>query len=210
MIVLVSIFHDTSNTTVLYTFLYTNNQEVAPPPVEEYEKEKHLIVFDLGGGTFDITFLNICKNNDDLNFEVITTNGEPLLGGSDFDQKLIDYCIKRFCEYNEINEQIIKKDKKLCKRLKIKCEMAKKILSESNEADINIDKFYNQEDLSCRITQDKFAELCNDLLKKIEQKINELLEDAKKNPEDILAVILVGGATRMKCIKDLLFPLIFL
>ena len=58
--------------------------------------------------------------------------------------------------------------------------MAKKILSESNEADINIDKFYNQEDLSCRITQDKFAELCNDLLKKIEQKINELLEDAKK------------------------------
>ncbi len=183
---------------------FSNNQEVAPPPVEEYEKEKHLIVFDLGGGTFDITFLNICKNNDDLNFEVITTNGEPLLGGSDFDQKLIDYCIKRFCEYNEINEQIIKKDKKLCKRLKIKCEMAKKILSESNEADINIDKFYNQEDLSCRITQEKFAELCNDLLKKIEQKINELLEDSKKNPEDILAVILVGGATRMKCIKDLL------
>ena len=67
---------------------------------EEEDDEKYIVVFDLGGGTFDVTLLNICKNNDDLNFEVITTNGEPLWGGSDFDQKLIDYCIKRFCEYN--------------------------------------------------------------------------------------------------------------
>ena len=182
----------------------SDNHEVAPPPAEGYEKGKHLIVFDLGGGTFDISFLNISKKDDDLNFEVIATNGETLLGGSDFDQKIMDDCIKRFCEYYGINMQDIKKDKNKCKRLQIKCEMAKKILSESNEADINIDKFYNEEDLSYRITQDKFAELCNDLLKKIEQKIDELLEDAKKKPEDILAVILVGGATRMKCIKDLL------
>ena len=127
---------------------YENNTNTevgfAPPLVcEKNKSEEKVIVFDLGGGTFDITILNIKKNKEgQLVFEVESTNGDIHLGGSDFDNMLIDYCIKEFCRRTDFDENEVRKDKKACQRLKIKCENAKKLLSTINQTIINVDNFY--------------------------------------------------------------------
>ena len=185
------------------TNIRNNNYEVAPLVKEKIHKVENVIVFDLGGGTFDLTLLNVRKK-DDINFEVIGTNGRPNLGGSDFDNILVNYCIKRFCRNTGVKENDIRSNKKVCKRLKIICEAAKKILSESNEAFINIDQFFEKEDFIIKITKDTFEELCKELFNEIKSVIYELLENLGKSPENIDYIILIGGATRMVGIKNLL------
>ena len=170
-------------------------------------KEEIIIVLDLGGGTFDISLLNCRKLKEDdglINFETIGTIGDNNLGGSDFDIRLIDYCIKRFCEENEIDQLDIKTNKNTCKRLKIKCEAAKKLLSQSNETFININDLYYGKDFSIKISKNKFEDLCKDLFKKIDIMIDQLLEEKEKKPKDIDFIILVGGATRMTGIRDII------
>ena len=105
-------------------------------------------VFDLGGGTLDLTLLNIIRNNEGMiNFEVEISDGDTHLGGSDFDNKLIDYCISEFCKNTPNKEENVRKDKKACKRLKIKCENAKKMLSITKKTVITIDNFFGGDDL---------------------------------------------------------------
>ena len=185
---------------------YKNNfSNVAPSANETFKKEQNVLVFDLGGGTFDLTLLNLSKNDNDLlDFNIISNQGKTHLGGSDFDNKIVDYCIKTFCDITGYDEEDIRKDKRACKKLSIKCEAAKKLLSISNEADINIVDFYNNEYLSVKITIDLFERLCKDLFEEIKKTIMELLGEKKINPEFIEAIILVGGATRMVGIKKLL------
>ena len=185
------------------TNIRNNNCDMAPLIKEKVQKVEKVIVFDLGGGTLDLTLLNVRIKND-IDFEVIGTNGIPNLGGSDFDNILVNYCIKQFCQNTGINEIDIRKNKKVCKRLKIKCEVAKKLLSESNEAFINIDHFIDNEDFFVKITKDKFEEICSYLFDQIKSVIYELLENIGKSPEDIDYVILIEGATRMVGIKNLL------
>ena len=180
-----------------------SNYDVAPSVKERFKKKENIIVFDLGGGTFDITLLNVRKK-DDTDFEIIGTNGISNLGGSDFDNILVDYCIKQFCKNTGLNENDIRKNKKTCKRLKIKCEAAKKLLSESNEAFIKVDQFFDKEDFFEKITRDKFEELCKKLFDQIKSVIDELLKNVVVKIEDIDSVILIGGATRMVGIKNLL------
>ena len=182
------------------------NNDSAPLANELFKTEENVLVFDLGGGTFDLTLLNIQKNNDGLvNFEPISKKGYAHLGGIDFDNKIRDYCIKDFCNIYGYDEECIKKDKKACRKLSIKCEEAKKILSTSDEADINILDFYGGEILSEKITNTLFERLCKDLFAKIRKKIIDLLKEEKKEPYYYIdAVILIGGATRMVGIKKML------
>ena len=180
-----------------------DNCDVAPSVKERRKKKENIIVFDLGGGTFDLTLLNVRKK-EDTDFEIIGTNGISDLGGSDFDNLLVDYCIKIFCKANGLNENEIRKNKKACKRLKIKCESAKKLLSESNEAFIKVDQFFQEEDFLVKITIDKFEEICKNLFDQIKSAIDELLKNVIVKKEDIDSVILIGGATRMKGIKNIL------
>ena len=184
----------------------TNELDMPPPLVGEINKsEEKVIVFDLGGGTFDITLLNIKKNKDgQLIFEVELTNGDIHLGGSDFDNMMIDYCIKEFCRRTEFDENEVRKDKRACHRLKIKCENAKKLLSTINQIIINVDNFYGDEDLCIKMTLNLFETICQELFTRINNIINEVLEEVGKNTSDIDKVILVGGATRMIGIKNLL------
>ena len=163
------------------------------------------IVFDLGGGTLDITLLNIRKNNEGvINFEVEVSDGDTHLGGSDFDNKLIDYCISEFCKNTSYKEENVRQDKKACKRLKIKCENAKKMLSITKKTVITVENFFKTDDLIVEITRDFFNDLCKDLYDKIEELIIGVLDEIGKQTMDIDELILVGGATRIPGIKDLL------
>ena len=183
----------------------TKKEDDVAPIANVFKSEQKAIVFDLGGGTFDITLLNIKKNHEgQLVFEVELTNGDIHLGGSDFDNKLIDYCIKQFCKDTENDEKEVRKDKKACHRLKIKCENAKKLLSTKNEIIINVDNFYKEEDLCIKLSLDLFETICKDLFERINNLVKEVLDDFGKNASDIDNIILVGGATRMVGVKDLL------
>ena len=178
---------------------------VAPSAGNEFRFQKNIVVFDLVGGTFDITLLNMSKIEKNLfNFEVLGTNGETFLGGSDFDNRMVDYFIKKFCEKYKKNEKDIRNNKKECKRLKIKCEAAKKLLSENNEAFVVLNNFSEDLDINERIMRYEFEDLCQDLFKKIEDIIINILNEIGKGPEEFDAVILVGGATRMNGIKKML------
>jgi len=192
--------------TTLHTSVYkTDDSCEAPLPNEKPKSNENIIVFDLGGGTLDITIMNLSKNNEgNINFEINGTDGDTHLGGSDFDNKLIDYCIQEFCKQTGIKEEDIKKDKKSCKRLKIKCENAKKMLSITKETIINVDNFYDKNDLFIRMTRDLFDDLCKDLYDRIEVLIKNVFLDLGKELSEIDEIILVGGATRMTGVKNLL------
>ena len=184
-----------------------DDSDVAPLAIEKNKSKskENAIVFDLGGGTLDITLLNISKNKDSIiNFDVEISDGDTHLGGSDFDNKLIDYCIQEFCRDTSNKVEDVRQDKKSCKRLKIKCENAKKFLSISNETIINIDNFYGNEDLVIKMTRDRFNDLCKDIYDRIQELISDVLCEAGRDALEIDEVILVGGATRMPGIKDLL------
>lgn len=186
-----------------------NNYSVAPSANQVIKTKEKLMTFDLGGGTFDLTILNISKSDDDtLNFRIELTEGDIHLGGSDFDKRLIDYCIKEFCEENEFDKDIIGKeilkDYSTYRRLKTKCENAKKLLSIKNQAIIKFDSFYKDIDLAIKINLDKFNEICQDLFDRIKNKVNDVLNENNITANDINNVILIGGSTRMRGIRNLL------
>jgi molecular chaperone DnaK (HSP70) len=193
----------------LYSSVYKTDDIDDAPPVFSGKSKENSIVFDLGGGTLDITLLSITKNSEDnINFEILGTDGDIHLGGSDFDNKLIDYCIKEYCKQTGDKEENVRQNKRSCKRLKIKCENAKKLLSISNETIINVENFIGSNDLFVNITRELFDELCSDLYDRIEEVINELLNDEVGIAQsEIDNIILVGGATRIIGVRNLLYRL---
>jgi molecular chaperone DnaK (HSP70) len=179
--------------------------DVAPSANQFIKSEEKVMIFDLGGGTLDITILNINKNQDNsLNFDVLVTRGDIHLGGSDFDKILMDNCIKIFCEDNNINKDDLLKDYRACRRLKIKCENAKKLLTLKNNVVIQIDNFYQENDLFMKIRQNEFSDICNPLYERIKSKVIDVLNEENLTANDIEKVILVGGGTRIHGIKNLL------
>ena len=193
----------------LYYSISPGDDSEAPNPFEILKNgsSENAIVFDLGGGTLDVTLLKIKKNMDgNVDFDVLATDGNIHLGGSDFDNRLIDFCIKEFCKATGHKEEEIRQDKKACKRLKIKCERAKKLLSIMNETIINIDNFFGTDDLMLRITRDGFEDLCVDLYREIEKIIHSLINNYGEGItiNNIDEVILVGGATKMTAVKTFL------
>ncbi|RYP16915.1 hypothetical protein DL765_004839 [Monosporascus sp. GIB2] len=159
--------------------------------------ERHIIVYDLGGGTFDVSLLSI----DDGVFEVLATAGDTHLGGEDFDQRVINYWAKA---YNKKNNVDITKDKKAMGKLKREAEKAKRTLSSQMSTRVEIEAFFDGKDFSETLTRAKFEELNMDLFKRTLKPVKQVLDDAKLKKEEIDDIVLVGGSTRIPKVQALL------
>merc|ERR1712232_1204759 len=154
-------------------------------------------VFDLGGGTFDVTLLSI----DHGVFEVLATSGNTHLGGEDFDHRLMDYFIAQFKRKSGID---ISNDKRALQRLRKQCENAKRTLSTQNMATVDCEALSNGIDFSSTISRAKFEELNMDLFKKTLVPVTQVLKDAGVSKNKVDEVILVGGSTRIPKIQSML------
>ena len=177
-----------------------NKEENEDNDEDDEDDEKYIVVFDLGGGTFDVTLLKI---EDQEIFNVIATNGDSHLGGDDFNKKIMDHCLKEFCSKLGINEDEIKKDSKTMNRLKIASENAKIKLSSEVETVIDIDDFYNNELLHLNLTRNQFENICKDLFDKLLKPLDKILESCPKSMESIYEIVFVGGSTRIPRIKEI-------
>ena len=163
---------------------------------------KKILVFDLGGGTFDVSILSVNKdenNSERKIFQVLGTSGDTQLGGEDFDNKLVEFCLDQ-----QNNKEDIMKDKQCLKKLKINCESIKRKLSYSNEQTLFIEKFFKFEDLKIKIKREEFEDICNDLFIKLVKSLDDALINAKLTKDEINEIILIGGSTRMPKVKKIL------
>ncbi len=158
-------------------------------------KKKNICVFDLGGGTFDVTILEM--NNNKFNVKAI--GGDGHLGGEDFDNELIKFCIK---EFNEVNKIDISSNKKALRRLKIECERVKKELSSMNESEIEIDE--ESKDFSTTITREVFENLCDKYFKKCITCLEKTIKESGISKDKIDNVLIVGGSTRIPKIQEMI------
>lgn len=159
--------------------------------------EQSILVFDLGGGTFDVTVLTI----DNGVFEVLATNGDTHLGGEDFDQRVMQHFLNLF---KKKSGKDAGKDKRAIQKLRREVERAKIQLSSQHQAKIEIESFHDGADLSETLTRAKFEELNADLFKKTLGPVDSVLADAKLKKQDIDEIVLVGGSTRIPKIQQLL------
>eukprot|EP01098_Paradermamoeba_levis_P009027 TRINITY_DN3737_c0_g1_i1.p1 TRINITY_DN3737_c0_g1~~TRINITY_DN3737_c0_g1_i1.p1 ORF type:complete len:388 (-),score=170.36 TRINITY_DN3737_c0_g1_i1:5-1126(-) len=157
--------------------------------LDRNDKEKNILVFDLGGGTFDVSVLTI----DSGVFEVLATNGDTHLGGEDFDHRLLTHCVEVFQKKTGKDPR---KDNRALSKLKREVERAKRVLSSELSVKIEVENFYDGEEFSETLSRAKFEELNLDLFKKTIKPVEKVLEDASLKKEDIDEVILVGGSTR--------------
>ncbi|MDC2806360.1 molecular chaperone DnaK [Leuconostoc suionicum] len=167
--------------------------------LDKLDKDEKILVYDLGGGTFDVSILEL----GDGVFEVLSTNGDTHLGGDDFDNKVIDYLAEQFKSENGVD---LKDDKLALQRLKDAAESAKKTLSSANEAQIDLPFIASGDNgplhLQTSLTRAKFNELTADLVKKAEQPVLNALKDAGLSFSDIDEVILNGGSTRIPAVQE--------
>ncbi len=169
--------------------------------IDQSKNEQKILVYDLGGGTFDVSILEI----SDGTFEVIATDGENKLGGDDFDEKIVNYLISEFKKENGID---LGHDKLTLQRLKDAAEKAKIELSGNKETTVSIPFITQNENgplhLEAKITQAKFEALTAEMLKKTETKLHDVIKASKLNFSDINHVILVGGSTKMPMVSKLI------
>ncbi|KAI3324265.1 heat shock protein 70 family [Xylariaceae sp. AK1471] len=165
--------------------------------LDKTEGERHIIVYDLGGGTFDVSLLSI----DQGVFEVLATAGDTHLGGEDFDQRIINYFAKL---YNKKHNVDITKDAKAMGKLKREAEKAKRTLSSQKTARIEIEAFFEGKDFTETLTRAKFEELNIDLFKRTLKPVKQVLDDAKMKKDEIDDIVLVGGSTRIPKVQELL------
>ena len=161
------------------------------------ESEKNILIFDCGGGTHDVSILTI----DDGMFEVKATAGNSHLGGEDFDNRLVEHFIS---EFKRKNKQDISNNKRSIRRLRTACEKAKRTLSSSTSASIEIDSLYQGEDFYTNITRAKFENMCDDLFRAAIEPVEKVLNDSKLDKSQIHEIVLVGGSTRIPRIQHLL------
>ncbi|KAF9391008.1 ATPase with role in protein import into the ER [Podila verticillata] len=165
--------------------------------LDKKDGERTILVYDLGGGTFDVSLLSI----DDGVFEVLSTSGDTHLGGEDFDQRVIEHFVKT---YKKKNGKDITTDLKTMGKLKREVEKAKRTLSSQMSVRIEIDSFYNGNDFSETLTRAKFEELNNDLFRKTIKPVEQVLKDANLQKSDIQDIVLVGGSTRIPKVISLI------
>jgi len=159
--------------------------------------EKNILIFDLGGGTFDVSILSI----DDGIFEVKATAGDTHLGGEDFDNRLVDHFIQ---EFKRKHKKDISGNKRAIRRLRTACERAKRTLSSAAQANLEIDSLYEGIDFYTSITRARFEELCSDLFKGTLEPVEKALRDSKLDKSSIHEIVLVGGSTRIPKVQKLL------
>lgn len=158
--------------------------------LDKKEGEKNVLVFDLGGGTFDVSLLTI----DNGVFEVVSTNGDTHLGGEDFDQRVMEHFIKL---YKKKKGKDIRKDNRAVQKLRREVEKAKRALSSSHQVRVEIESFFEGEDFSETLTRAKFEELNMDLFRSTLKPVQKVMEDADMNKKDVHEIVLVGGSTRI-------------
>ncbi|WVZ49460.1 hypothetical protein U9M48_000819 [Paspalum notatum var. saurae] len=174
-------------------------------PVSSYRSRRTVLVFDLGGGTFDVSLLKIdagVNNNDQGVFEVVATAGDTHLGGADFDNELVKYALREFVRKHRRTE--INSNQKALRRLRTACERAKRILSFTAQTTIEVDALHDGIDFSTNITRSRFEELNKDLFSRCMSELEKCLRDAKMDRSSVHDVVLVGGSTRIPKVQDML------
>lgn len=161
------------------------------------KSEKKVLIFDLGGGTFDISLLTI----DDGVFEVNATAGDTHLGGSDFDNLIVDHLVKEFKRKHKVD---LSDKKKQLRRLRTAAERAKRTLSSTNIAQIELDSLYEGIDFNTTLSRARFESLCNTLFQKCIDPIKQVLEDANMSKSDVDDIVLVGGSTRIPKVQNMI------
>lgn len=159
--------------------------------------EKNILVYDLGGGTFDVSILTI----DNGVFEVLSTSGDTHLGGEDFDQRIMDYFIKLV---KKKHNKDISKDNRALGKLRRECERAKRALSSQHQVRVEIESLFDGVDFSEPLTRARFEELNMDLFKKTMGPVKKALDDANLQKSEINEIVLVGGSTRIPKVQQLL------
>merc|ERR1719474_116347 len=160
-------------------------------------EEKNVLIFDLGGGTFDVSLLTI----DEGIFQVLATAGDTHLGGEDFDNRLVEFCIQDFKKKNQLD---IRDSARSMRRLRTQCEQAKRSLSGANRVTIEVDSLYEGIDYHVVISRPKFEKLCAEDFNRCMAPVSQVLRDAKMSKTDVHEVVLVGGSTRIPKIQELL------
>jgi len=167
--------------------------------LNKQNKETNILVYDLGGGTFDVSLLTL----DEGVFEVVATNGDTHLGGEDFDQRVIEHFVKQFKRKNKID---VKQNPRALAKLRREVEKAKRALSSTHQVKIEIESFIQGMDFSETLTRARFEELNNDLFRKTLKPVNTVMKDSGLKKSEIDEVVLVGGSTRIpkvqKLVKD--------
>jgi L1 cell adhesion molecule like protein len=159
--------------------------------------EQHVIVFDTGGGTHDVSLITI----DEGVFEVKATGGDTNLGGSDFDNIMVDWCVQEFERKNRGTS--VKENPRALRRLRTACERAKHTLSTATQASIEVDALVDGIDFNAIMTRAKFESLCDNLFRRTIAPLEQVLRDAKMSKEDIHEIVMVGGSTRIPKIREL-------
>jgi len=159
--------------------------------------EKNVLIFDLGGGTFDVSLLTI----EEGIFEVKATAGDTHLGGEDFDNRMVDYFLQ---EFKRRHRKDMSQNQRSLRRLRTACERAKRTLSSSTQAHIEIDSLFDGIDFNATITRARFEDLCMDFFKKCMDPCEKVLRDSKISKGEVDEIVLVGGSTRIPKVQSML------
>jgi len=160
-------------------------------------EEKNVLVFDLGGGTFDVSLLTIA----DGVFEVVATNGDTHLGGEDFDQRVMDHFVKLF---KKKTGKDLRKDDRAVQKLRREVEKAKRALSSAHQTKVEVEALFDGQDFSETLTRAKFEELNMDLFRSTMKPVKKVLEDGSMSKKDVDEIVLVGGSTRIPKVQQLI------
>ena len=165
--------------------------------LDKKEGERNVLIFDLGGGTFDVSLLSL----DSGIFEVKATAGDTHLGGEDFDSKLVDYCVQ---DFKRKHRKDLTGNQRSVRRLRTACERAKRTLSSSTQAFIEIDSLFEGIDYSTTITRARLEEMCMEYFRKTMQPVDKVLKDSGISKDKVHEIVLVGGSTRIPKIQKML------
>lgn len=163
------------------------------------KKERNILIFDLGGGTFDVSLLTVDPSSGI--FEVKATAGDTHLGGEDFDSRVVNYFI---AEFKKKHGKDISGSNRAMRRLRTACERAKRTLSSSQQASIEIESLFEGIDFFTNITRAKFEDLCIDLFRKCLDPVDRVLRDSKLSKNEVHDIVLVGGSTRIPKVQQML------
>merc|ERR1719345_734715 len=160
--------------------------------------EQNVLIYDMGGGTFDVSLLTI----EDGIFEVKATAGDTHLGGEDFDNRVVDFCLQDFKRKNRGKD--LAGNNRALRRLRTQCERAKRTLSSSTQATIEIDSLFDGIDYSCTLSRARFEELCMDYFRSSMAPVEKALKDSGLDKKSIHDIVLVGGSTRIPKVQSLI------
>jgi len=160
--------------------------------------EHNVLIYDLGGGTFDVSLLTI----EDGIFEVKATAGDTHLGGEDFDNRLVDFCLQDFKRKNRGKD--MSGNQRAIRRLRTQCERAKRTLSSSTQATIEIDSLFEGIDYSCTLSRARFEEMCMDYFRNSIGPVEKVLKDSGIDKKSVHEIVLVGGSTRIPKVQQLI------